>query len=119
MPNFIQNRIKAFGYALKGAYLLCITETHFTIQLIIGVIMIIMGIIFHISKTEWCLQILTTGLVLSAEGLNTAIEKLADVVSPAYHKKIEFVKDASAGAVLIASLTAVVIGLFIYIPKIF
>jgi len=58
-------------------------------------------------------------LVLAVEGLNTAVEKTADFIHPDYHKKIGFIKDISAGAVTFAALTAVAIGLFIYLPKIF
>ncbi len=75
------------------------------------------GFYFEISNTEWILQILAIGLVLGIEGLNTAIEKMADFVQPEYDEKIGFIKDISAGAVMLVSVAASVIGLIIYIPK--
>ena len=59
------------------------------------------------------------GLVLGIEGLNTAVEKMADFVQPEFDEKIGFIKDISAGAVMLVSIAASIIGLIIYIPKIF
>ncbi|HCO85636.1 MAG TPA: diacylglycerol kinase, partial [Arenibacter sp.] len=59
------------------------------------------------------------GLVLGIEGLNTAVEKIADFVQPEFDEKIGFIKDVSAGAVMLVSIAASIIGLIIYIPKIF
>ena len=77
------------------------------------------GFYFEISNTEWILQILAIGLVLGIEGLNTAVEKIADFVQPEFDEKIGFIKDVSAGAVMLVSIAASIIGLIIYIPKIF
>ena len=76
------------------------------------------GILFGIAKTEWLIIILTIGFVLAAEGFNTAIEKLCDHVSPAYHNTIKKVKDFAAAAVLLAAISAAVIGFLIFIPYI-
>ena len=62
------------------------------------------------------MQIFAIGLVMSVEGINTAIEEIADFVHPDFHNKIGFIKDVSAGAVFIAAVIAVIIGLIIYIP---
>lgn len=62
-------------------------------------------------------QIFSIGLVLSIEGLNTAIEEIADFIHPDFHKKIGMIKDIAAGAVTFAALTAITIGLIIYVPK--
>ena len=59
------------------------------------------------------------GLVLGIEGLNTAVEKIADFVQPEFDEKIGFIKDISAGAVMLVSIAASIIGLIIYIPKLF
>ncbi|HLV46142.1 MAG TPA: diacylglycerol kinase family protein [Flavobacterium sp.] len=117
--SFLLGRLKSFKYALTGLYKLITTEDSIISQLCIGTIVMIAGWYFDISRTEWMFQILALGLVLSIEGLNTAVEKIADFIHPDYHKKIGFIKDISAGAVTFAALTAVVIGLFIYLPKIF
>ncbi len=116
---FIINRLKSVGYAFKGALLLLKTEASIKIQFTIAVIMIVAGIYYDISLTEWMIQLLCMGLVMSIEGVNTAIEAIADFIHPEHHHKIGFIKDIAAGAVFIASVFAVIIGLIIYIPKIF
>ncbi len=120
-PNdsYIKTRIKSLNYALKGAFLLIKTEPSIQIQFSIGVIMVFAGFIFHLSATEWIVQLLAIGLVLVAESLNTGIEKLSDFVHPTYHKDIGFIKDISAGASTFAAIIAIIIGLIIYLPKIF
>ncbi len=72
----------------------------------------------NITATEWMFQILVFGLVLSIEGLNTAVEKIADFIHPDYHERIGFIKDIAAGAVFFAALSAIAIGAIIYLPKI-
>jgi diacylglycerol kinase (ATP) len=79
--------------------------------------MTIAGFYFNISTTEWIFQIFAIGLVMSVEGLNTAVEKVADFIHPEYHEKIGFIKDIAAGAVFFSALTAVAVGLLIYLPK--
>jgi diacylglycerol kinase (ATP) len=75
------------------------------------------GFYFEISAVEWMLQIFAIGLVMSIEGLNTAVEEIADFVHPDFHNKIGFIKDVAAGAVFFAAITAIIIGCIIYIPK--
>lgn len=117
--NFLINRIKAVKYAAKGFWILITSEKSIIAQVIIGIIMTTMGFIMHISATEWMFQIFAIGLVLVAESLNTAIEKMADFIHPEYHERIGFIKDISAGAAFFAAIFAVIIGLIIYVPKFF
>ena len=106
------------GFALKGAFKLITTEHSIMVQSSIGVLMIIAGFYFHISHEEWLIQTLAMGLVLGIEGLNTAVEKVADFIHPEYHERIGFIKDIAAGSVFFAAMTAIAIGCIIYIPKI-
>lgn len=115
--SYLGKRLKGVGYAIKGAFLLLRYEASIQVQVVIGIIMTIAGLYFNISSTEWMLQIFAIGLVLSVEGLNTAVEEIADFVHPDFHNKIGFIKDVAAGAVFFAAFTAVVVGGFIYIPK--
>ncbi len=115
--GFVKGRIKSFRFALKGVWLLITTEHSIMVQLTIAILMTFIGWWLHISKNEWIFQILAIGLVLVAESLNTCIEKLCDFVHPDHHKKIGFIKDIAAGAVSFAAITAVIIGLIIYLPK--
>ena len=115
--NFFLNRIIAVKYAAKGFWILITSENSIIAQVIIGITMTIIGFLMNISATEWLFQIFAIGLVLVAESLNTAIEKMADFIHPEYHKQIGRNKDISAGAAFFAAIFAVIIGLIIYIPK--
>lgn len=88
------------------------------VQFSLGILVTIAGFYFDISSTEWLFQTLAIGFVMSIEGLNTAVEKIADFIHPNYHERIGFIKDIAAGAVLFAALTAIIIGLIIYLPRI-
>lgn len=115
--TFFTGRLKSMGFALQGAIKLITTEHSVMVQSSIGVLLIVAGIYFNITMTEWLFQTLAIGLVLSVEGLNTAVEKIADFIHPNYHEKIGFIKDIAAGAVFFAAMTAIAIGLLIYVPK--
>lgn len=115
--TFFTGRLKSMGFALQGAIKLLTTEHSVMVQSSVGVLLIIAGVYFDISMTEWLCQTLVIGLVLSVEGLNTAVEKIADFIHPNYHEKIGFIKDIAAGAVFFAAMTAIAIVLLIYIPK--
>ncbi len=116
--TFIENRIKAFKFAFKGFYILISQEHSIIAQVIIAVLVTILGFVMNISPTEWLFQIFAIGLILSVESLNTAIERLADFIHPEHHKKIGIIKDIGAGAAFFAAVTAIIIGLVIYLPKI-
>ncbi|MCL6294880.1 diacylglycerol kinase family protein [Jejuia spongiicola] len=117
--SFLVNRLKSVGYAFKGAILLLRTEASIKIQFVIALFVTIAGFIFNISTNEWIIQCLAIGMVISIEGVNTAIEEIADFMHPERHEKIGLIKDIAAGAVFIASIFAIIIGFIIYIPKIF
>jgi diacylglycerol kinase (ATP) len=114
--TFLTGRLKSVTFAFKGAVKLITTEHSIMVQFSIGILMCIAGFCLGISKTEWLFQTLAIGLVLSIEGLNTAVEKIADFIHPNYHERIGFIKDIAAGAVFFAAITAIAIGLIIYIP---
>jgi diacylglycerol kinase (ATP) len=117
--SFVKNRVKSVGFAFRGALLLIRTEASIQVQASIAVLITVMGFYFHISPTEWILQISAISLVLGVEGINTAVEKTADFIHPEFDKKIGFIKDISAGAVMFVSIGAIITGLIIYLPKIF
>ena len=114
--TFFTGRLKSVTYAFKGAAKLITTEHSIMVQFSLGILMTIAGFYFGITATQWLFQTLAIGLVMSIEGLNTAIEKIADFIHPNYHERIGFIKDIAAGAVFFAALTAIAIGLIIYLP---
>lgn len=116
---FIINRIKSVGFAFKGMLILIKTEASIKIQFFIAIVVTIAGFYFNISITEWMFQTAMIGLVMSIEGVNTAVEYIADFIHPDHHPKIGLIKDISAGAVFIASIVAVIVAGIIYLPKIF
>ncbi len=107
------------GFALRGALLLVRTEASIKVQVFLLIIVTAAGFYFQISNVEWILQVLSIALVMGIEGINTAVEKMSDYVQPKYDKRIGLIKDVSAGAVLLVSVGAVIVGLIIYLPKIF
>jgi diacylglycerol kinase (ATP) len=119
MLKFITGRTKAIFYSIKGAFLLLKTEHSIQAQSIIALLFIVAGFYFEISDIEWLFQILAICLVLCAESLNTAIEKLADFIHPDHNKKIGFIKDVGAGAVFFASIFALLTIYMIYSEKLF
>lgn len=114
--SFITGRLKSFKYAFKGAWMLVTTEHSVMVQFALGILVTGAGFYFGISRFEWLAQTLAIGLVLAVEGMNTAVEKIADFIHPDYHAKIGFIKDIGAGAVFFAALVALATGLIIYIP---
>ncbi len=115
--SFLTGRFKSIGFAIKGALKLITTEHSVMVQSSLVVLMTFAGFYFKIDRYEWIMQIFSLGLVLSIEGLNTAVEKIADFIHPEFHDRIGFIKDIAAGAVFFAALTAVIIGCLIYVPK--
>lgn len=117
--GFIINRLRSIGFAFKGALLLLKTEASIKIQFAVALIMTVAGFYFDISATEWMIQIVAIGMVISTEGLNTALEEMANFIHTDQHTKIGFIKDIAAGAVFISSISAIIVGFIIYFPKIF
>ena len=115
--SFIINRLKSIGFAFRGLVVLVKTEASIPLQLIIALIVTAGGFYFKISRAEWIIQVTMIGLVMSIEGLNTAIESMADFIHPEHHRHIGRIKDIAAGAVLVAAIVAVITGLLIYLPK--
>ncbi|MEO0037889.1 MAG: hypothetical protein RIQ59_1100 [Bacteroidota bacterium] len=116
--TFLTGRFKSVGFAFKGALKLISTEHSIMVQTSAAVLLIIAGFYFDISHEEWLIQTLAIGLVLGIEGINTAVEKVADFIHPEFHERIGFIKDISAGAVFFAAMAAIAIFSIIYIPKI-
>ncbi|AZA60118.1 diacylglycerol kinase family protein [Chryseobacterium indoltheticum] len=114
--GFLKGRAKSLKYTLKGAFLLLKTEHSIMTQSFVGVVFVALGFYFKITKVEWMFQILGFGLILTAESLNTALEKLCDFVHPEYHKKNGFIKDIASGAMTFAVISVLILLTLIYYP---
>lgn len=110
------SRYSSFRYAVLGIKRLA-REVNFRIHIAIAVLTVMAGITVSLSLIEWCIIIICFGLVLGAEGLNTAIEILADRVCPYRDERIGLVKDVAAGAVLLCAAASVLVGVLIFAGK--
>ncbi len=110
------SRLESFQHAFHGIGYTFRTQRNAQIHLAIALMIVIVGLEVGLPLAEWAILALTIGLVITAETLNTALEVAMDHLSPAIHPEVKIVKDVSAGAVLLAALTAVVVGLLILGP---
>ena len=113
----IIKRLKSFAFALNGLKILILEEHNARIHLVAAILVVIAGILLKISNAEWVAVTFSIGLVFALETINSAIENLADFISPDKNDQIKKVKDLSAGAVLIGAMTALFIGVIVFIPK--
>ncbi len=115
----MKNRIKAFQVALKGISTAIQGELHMKIHLLATCVCVVLGFILHLSPLEWVAILFCIALVIVSELINTAIELLCNKIHPDYDLDIGKVKDISSGAVLFASIISAIIGLIIFLPKLF
>ena len=114
----LRKRLRSFAYAFNGIRLLVTGEPNARIHCFAAICAVSMGLFFKLSSMEWVAVTVAIGMVLAAEAINSAIESLADAVSPEYNESIKKTKDLAAGAVLLLAIAALVIGLIIFVPKI-
>ena len=114
----LKQRLKSFKHAFNGLRILLKEEHNARIHLIAAICVLIAGYVFQVSNYEWIALIFAIGLVFGLELINSSIENMADFVSPEKHDKIKKIKDLSAAAVLLGTVTALIIGLIIFVPKI-
>ncbi len=114
----IAKRLKSFVYAFNGLKILIKEEHNARIHIIAAMGVIIAGLFFNISEFEWIAIVFSIGLVFSLEIINSAIENIADFISPSKHERIKKIKDLSAAAVLVGSITALIIAIFIFLPQV-
>jgi diacylglycerol kinase (ATP) len=118
MSGFAGKFVKSFANAFRGIYFLFKSQVNARIELIITILVIASGFYFRINTSEWLVILLCIGLVLSLEGINTALEIFADKLHPGFDKEIGKVKDVAAGSVLLVAMVAAVIGFIIFVPYI-
>jgi diacylglycerol kinase len=110
-------RATGFRAAFSGLRRLVVSERHFQLHLIAAACAVIMAALLGFSTLEWAILMVSIGLVLVAEGLNSAIERAIDTTTPSFHPLAKAAKDIAAGAVLIAAIVSVIVGLLLYGPK--
>ncbi len=111
-----RNIRESFRFASSGLWYALRTQRNVRIHLIIAAGVVALGLWLDLSPTRWAVLVLTIGFVLASEMLNTVVEALVDLVSPGYHPLAKMVKDVTAGAVLLASIISVIVGLLVLGP---
>lgn len=110
---------KSFINALRGILLMAKTERNFQIELAAFFINLFLIFYFKLSTVDTALILMASLSVLSAEIFNTAIEKVCDIIQPDFDKRIGFIKDIAAGAVLVMVVGAVIVGIVVYWKYVF
>lgn len=117
--SWLSQRARSFIYAFRGIGKLYKHTPNALIHLAFTIGVVVAGFLFKISLSEWFTIILCIGAVTAAEAINSSIESLADKISTEKDPLIGNAKDLAAGAVLILAICSAIIGLLIFIPKIF
>lgn len=112
-------RMRSFNHAFRGIGIIFKTQHNAWIHAVVAVIVVVLGIWLQISHLEWGLLILSIAAVLAAEGFNTALEIDIDLTSPDEHPYARDTKDVAAGAVLLTVCGAIIVGLIIFLPKVY
>lgn len=110
------SRVASFGHALRGLGVL-LRQPNARIHVAVALGVTALGLALRVSALEWCALTLAMALVLGAEALNTAIELVVDMAQPEWHALARDAKDVAAAAVLVCSLGAAVVGLWVLGPK--
>lgn len=114
----LRARARSFRYAFQGISTLIRSEHNARIHLVATILVIAAGFIFSITPMQWVAVVLCISAVFSLEAVNSAVEALADLVSPDYHPLVKKAKDVASAAVLIAAMASVVVAAIIFIPYI-
>ena len=110
--------IKSFTYAWAGIKACFKSESNFRIHIIAAITAVVFSLLLNISATEWIAILFCIAFVIVMEMINTAIEKLCDVVYLEQHQVIKKVKDIAAGAVLVSAVFSLMTAAIIFLPKI-
>lgn len=115
--SFLHTVPRSFGYAWAGIKTALKNEPNFRVHSVVTIIVILAGVALKLTNLEWLFVTIAISLVITLELINTCIEAIVNMVSPGINDNAKIAKDTSAAAVLIGALTAVVIGILVFIPK--
>jgi len=108
--------IKSFGYAIEGLKI-ALQEQTFRIFCFIAIFVVVLMFLLEVSFYEKLILIFTITFLLAIELVNSRIEKIVDIFQPNYDQGAKTIKDVTAGAVFLASLGALIIGILIFLPR--
>jgi undecaprenol kinase len=117
--SFLHSIPKSFIYAWSGINTAIKNEPNFRMHLMAIIAVSILGFLMKLSMGEWAVIVLTVAMVITLELINTSLEAIVNMVSPQMSEGAKIAKDTAAAAVLIGAITAVLVGLLIFVPKLF
>lgn len=109
--------VKSFKFAFAGIKEAFESEKNMKIHICIAITVIICALVLKFSAVEFAILILTIGLVLILELINTSLEEIVNIVSPEVQQKAKVAKDVAAAGVLVSAIVAILIGVFLFLPK--
>ena len=109
---------KSFHYAHRGLERVIKEEQNFALELSIAIVIIILAILSKFKAVEWAVLVLTISLVLLTEIFNSVVERVSDLLKPRLDIYVKEIKDIMAGAVFLVASTAVVVGIFLFGPRV-
>lgn len=113
-----RDEIKSFNHAVSGIIAALKTEGHMKFHFFCAISVLVLSLFFDFNRIEFAVLALTVGLVIICEMINTAIERIIDIVSPDYHPVARVVKDIAAGAVLVSAVVAFLVGYLLFFDRI-
>ncbi len=114
----LKRLVKSFGYSFKGLVYAAKEEQNFRIHLFFVFIIVVLMVLFKVSVSETMILIVCMSLVLIAELVNSIFERIVDILKPRIHSYAKAVKDMMAATVLVATISAVIVGAIIFVPKV-
>ncbi len=108
--------VRSFGYAFEGVWHGIKNNRNLRIDIVAGLIVIVLGIYFHVKPFEMDVLVIMILLVIASEMINTAIEEMVNLITSEHRKEAKIAKDVAAGMVLVTALGAAIVGLFIFMP---
>ncbi len=115
----ISRLLKSFRYAFRGLIKVLREEQNLRVQSFVALIAVFIGVFYHLVLWEWCIILIMIMIVFLMEIVNSAVERVTDVLKPRINTYVKEIKDIMAAAVMLASFFAVIVGLIIFIPHVF
>lgn len=112
--RYLRNPLNGFKYAIEGVVHVLRTQRHMRFHFLTLVMVLVVSLVFKLSREEVLVLLFTITFVLMAEMFNTAIEAVVDLVTQTYHPLAKFAKDIAAGAVLITTINALAVGFLLF-----
>lgn len=117
LTDRILYQLMTFVFAFRGILAFFRRESKGALHLLAAILAVALSLVFRITALEWLFVVLAIGMVFIAEFFNTIAEVMSDLIQPEYDQRVGDIKDMAAGAVLIAAVVALIIGLVIFLPR--